>query len=276
MAAWLAALGVLGVFGFWAVAAAQDSGGAGLASGTDYVLGPHDVLIVTSYEQRDLTGKFAIEADGTFTFPLLGRVTAAGRTLRQAEAALRQGLVERGIFTDPQISVAVDQYRSQKIFILGEVRKPGVYALSGAMRLVEALALADATLPTAKGEIVIVPAADHGATSAPSLVRVDLRDLERGDLSQNVLLKAGDTLLVPRAENVYVFGQVRNPGAYPLSRKDMTVLQALSLAGGVTDRGAAARVRILRLVDNERRELKVQATDVVLPGDTLIVPERFF
>jgi len=274
MGARLAAVGVLVLFR--AVVAAQEVAGPGSGSANDYVIGPHDVLIVTSYDQRDLTGKFAVEADGTFTFPLLGRVAAAGLTLRQAEAALRQGLVERGIFTAPQLSVAVDEYRSQKIFILGEVRRPGVYTLSGAMRLVEALALADAALPTARDEIVIVPAASHGSTSAPGVVRVDLRALESGDLSHNVALKAGDTILVPRVENIYVFGQVRNPGAYPLSRKDMTVLQALSLAGGVTDRGAAARVRIARRADDGQRELKVQPTDVVMPGDTIIVPERFF
>jgi len=106
--------------------------------------------------------------------------------------------------------------------------------------------------------------------------RVDLGDLEDGQVSQNVALRDGDTILVPRAEDVYVFGQVKNPGAYALQDDDMTVLQALSLAGGVTDRGATGRIEIVRIVEGERVEISADFHDVVLPGDTIIVPERFF
>ena len=79
-----------------------------------------------------------------------------------------------------------------------------------------------------------------------------------------------------RAENVYVFGQVKNPGAYPLRQKKTTVLQALSLAGGVTDRGSTGRIQIVRIVDGKKTEIKVGLTDFVEPRDTIIVPERFF
>lgn len=257
--------------------AAQQYGGPPVAPGRDYVIGSQDVLVITSYDDGTISGKFAVEADGTFTFPMLGRVQAGGKTLREAETALQDGLIERGLFNNPQISVAVEQYRSQKIFIIGEVRKPGVYALAGAMRLVEALALADSTLPTASEEAVIVPASPESAREAnQQVVRVNLRDLENGVIAHNVLLQGGDTVLVPRAENVYLFGQVRNPGAYPLRQKDMTVLQALALGGGVTDRASTGRIQIVRLVNGDRQELKAQLADVVRPGDTIVVAERFF
>ena len=244
---------------------------------TDYVVGPADVLVITSYDQDDLSGRFAVENDGTFTFPMVGRVSVGGKTLREVEAALEALLVERGFFKNPEITVTVDQYRSQKIFVLGEVRKPGVYTLSGMMRLVEALALADSMLPTAGSEIVIIPASDRGtSTGDKEVTRVDLDDLESGQISANMTLHDGDTILVPRAENVYVFGQVKNPGAYPRQQDDMTVLQALSLAGGVTDRGATGRIEIVRLVDGERHEIEVDFGDQVLAGDTIIVPERYF
>jgi polysaccharide biosynthesis/export protein len=81
---------------------------------------------------------------------------------------------------------------------------------------------------------------------------------------------------VTRAESVYVFGQVKNPGAYPLQQKSTTVLQALSLAGGVTDRGSTSRIVIIRIVDGEKKELKVKLTDLVQAGDTIVVRERFF
>ena len=250
----------------------------------DYVVGPQDVLTITSYDQADLTGKFSVEADGTFTYPMIGRFKAGGLTLRQVEHGLKQQLKDQGFFVNPQLTVAVDQYMSQKVYIVGEVRTPGPYALSGNMSLVEALARAGSTLPTASGEAVIV----HGGNTAqgPTLptkdedgkdvVRVSLRQLENGVFSQNAQLRDGDTIFIPRAESVYVFGQVKNPGAYSLQQKNTSVLQALSLAGGVTDRGSTSRIRIVRIVDGEKKEIKVKLTDVVSPGDTIIVGERFF
>ena len=251
---------------------------------TDYVVGAQDVLTITSYDQNDLSGRFSVEADGTFTYPLIGRVKAGGLTLRQVEAQVKKQLKNGGFFNNPQITVAVDQYKSQKIFINGEVRVPGTYPLSGNMNLVEALARAGSTLPSASGEAVIVHPSNQNVTgpvlpnqeNAESIVRVNLRDLENGVFSQNAVLRDGDTIFVPRAESVYVFGQVKNPGAYPLQQKNTTVLQALSLAGGVTDRGSTARIDIVRIVNGEKKELRVKLGDPVKPGDTIIVHERFF
>ena len=94
-------------------------------------------------------------------------------------------------------------------------------------------------------------------------------------MKQNIELRDGDTIFVPRAESAYVFGQVKTPGAYAI-QKDTTVLQALSLAGGVTENGAMNRIKIVRMVNGEKKELKVKLTDLVKPGDTIIVPERYF
>ena len=234
----------------------------------DYVVGPQDVLVITSYDQSRLTGKFTIETDGTFTYPLIGLVHAGGMTLRGVEGALETELVDQGFFGNPQIAVAVEQYRSQRIFVVGEVRTPGAYPMSGGMRLVEALAHAGSPLSEASGEVVIVHASSGGGVVEPAItsisatdsvtddpdevVRVDLRDLQMGDLSQNVPLRNGDTIFVLRARSVYVFGQAHNPGAYPLRHADTTVLQALTLAGGVTDRGSTGRITIVRTVDGER------------------------
>ena len=104
---------------------------------------------------------------------------------------------------------------------------------------------------------------------------VDLKQLQSGAFSQNVSLRDGDTIFVPRAESVYVFGQVRSPGAYPIQR-NTTVLQALSLAGGVNERGATGRIRIVRIEKGKTIEVRVKLNDVVRPGDTIMVPERFF
>src|SRR5436309_6031811 len=249
----------------------------------DYVVGPQDVLTIISYDQADLSGKFAIEADGTFTYPMIGRVKAGGLTLRALEGAIKKQLKDDGYFRNPQITVAVDTYKSQRVFIVGEVRAPGTYPLSGNTNLVEALARAGSTLPSASGEAVIVHAGENAEgptmpaqTDDKDVVRVNLRELENGAFSQNARLLDGDTIFVPRAQSVYVFGQVKNPGAYSLQQQSTTVLQALSLAGGVTDRGTTGRIKIIRIVKGDKKELKAKLTDLVEPGDTIVVSERFF
>ncbi len=249
----------------------------------DYVVGPQDVLTITSYDQADLSGKFTIEADGTFTFPLIGRFKAGSLTLRQVEDGLKKRLKDEGYFRNPQVTVAVETYKSQRVFIVGEVRTPGTYPLSGNMNLVEALARAGSTLPTASAEAVIVHASDSAtgptlptSQDADNIVRVDLHDLQQGVFSQNTVLRDGDTIFIPRAESVYVFGQVKNPGAYVLQQRNTSVLQALSLAGGVTDRGSTGRIQIIRIVNGEKKEIGVKLADIVKPGDTIVVREKFF
>lgn len=250
-------------------------------SGANYVIGARDVLTIQVFDQPELAGKYAVEADGTFSFPLVGRMTAAGRTLRQFEEDLKKKLSDN-FFRNPQVSVAIDQYKSQQIFVLGEVRLSGAVALTGGMTLVEAIARAGSTLPSAAGEVVVVraPRKSDGPvmlnqTGAAEVFRASIRDLEAGKLKQNIELQDGDTLYVPRADTTFVFGEVKAPGAYPI-QKDMTVLQALSLAGGHTEHAALNRITIVRVVNGETKEIKAKLTDIVKPGDTIKVPERYF
>lgn len=249
----------------------------------NYIVGAQDVLAITLYDQQDLSGKYTVEADGTFTFPLIGRVKAGGLTMREVEQALRTEL-SNGFFKNPQVSVAVEQYRSQRVFVMGEVRTPGPYPLVGNMTLIEALARAGSTTEYAAGEALIVRSADARPSTGPvlpeedkgaSVIHVDVKALQMGRLSDNAALRDGDTIFVPRAELVYVFGQVNRPGSYTLQR-GTTVLQALSLAGGVTDRGTTGRIRVARVMEGKKTEVRVKVEDIVLPGDTIIVPERFF
>jgi len=248
----------------------------------DYVIGSQDVLTIQVFDQSDLGGKYTVEADGTFTFPLVGRVQAGGLTLRAFEIELRKKLSD-GYFRNPQVTVAVETYRSQRVFVMGEVRQPGPVPLAGGMTLIEALARAGSTLPTASGEVAIVRAPKDakgpvlpGRDAGVNIERASIKDLEGGALSQNFDLHDGDTIFVPKAETIYVFGQVKNPGAYSLTERETTVLQSLSLAGGVTENGAMNRVRIVRIVNGEKKEIKPKLTDLVKRGDTIIVPERYF
>jgi polysaccharide biosynthesis/export protein len=249
-------------------------------SNGDYLIGPQDVLNIQVFDQADLGGKYTVETDGTFSFPLIGRVTAGGMTLRKFETELKKKLAD-GYFRNPQVTVAVEQYRSQRVFVMGEVRNPGPVPLTGGMTLIEALSRAGSTLPSSSGEVAIVRAPGAKGPVLPDpekgadILRASIRDLEGGSMKQNIELHDGDTIFVPRAESAYVFGQVKTPGAYSI-QKDTTILQALSLAGGVTENGAMNRIKIVRLVKGQKTELKVKLTDLVKPGDTIIVPEKFF
>jgi polysaccharide biosynthesis/export protein len=245
---------------------------------TDYRIGAQDVLNITVFGEAELSGKYTVEQDGTFTFPLIGRVKAGGTTLRELEQEVKKHLAD-GYLKNPQVSIAVETYRSQRILVMGEVRSPGEYLLTGDMTLLAALARAGGTSPAASREAVIVrsrrvPANGEGGAEA-EILRIDLADLQAGNTALNITLQDGDTLNVPKAQSVFVSGQVKAPGAYAVE-PGTTVLQVLSLAGGLTDRGADSRVRIQRMVKGKLKETKAKLTDTVQPGDTIIVPQKFF
>ena len=261
-------------------------------SNNSYVVGPRDVLAIAFPGEPRLTGKFTVETDRTFTYPYVGRVQAGGMTLREVEAELRRQLLDGGFYKDPQLIVTVEQYRSRNVFVVGEVRTPGTYSLSGTMRLAETLALAGWMLPTASGEAVIVPAGSEAMEilssteierrwpkaedpNATRVTRVNLRELEMGDHPENVALSDGDTVFVLRGDNIYLVGQVKNPDTY-IMRQGTTVSQALALGGGITRRAATSRIQIVRMVNGERKKMKVDLGAALLPGDAIVVPERHF
>lgn len=249
----------------------------------DYVIGARDLVAVSVWNQPSLSGKFTVDSDGTMAVPLLGRVPAAGRTVRDLEALLTQRLAD-GFLRNPEISITIEDYRSQRVFVVGEVRQPGPIQLTGRTTLIEVLALARSTTAEAAKEAVIVraPAGTTptgailpGQLEGNDVIRIDLNALETGGLANNIVLRDGDTVFVPRAPTVVVFGQVRSPGVYPIGTAT-TVVEVLALAGGVADRGAANRIKILRTTGGKKVEVKAKLSDVVKPGDTLIVPERLF
>jgi polysaccharide export outer membrane protein len=249
---------------------------APLFAQNDYIVGAQDVLTVTVFGEAELSGKYTVEQDGTFTFPQIGRVKAGGLTLRALEQELKTKLAD-GYLKNPQVAVAIETYRSQRILVMGEVRSPGEYQLNGEMTLLAALARAGSTTPTAGHEATIVRAKRNPkeGDDPSEVIKIDLADLQAGDTALNIPLQDGDTINVPKAQSVFVAGQVKNPGAYAVE-PGTTVLQLLSLAGGLTDRGSDSRIRIQRTINGKQVEVSAKLTDTVNPGDTIIVKERFF
>jgi polysaccharide export outer membrane protein len=250
----------------------------------DYVIGPQDVLSIVVVDEPELSGKFGVNEDGSFTFPLIGRVQAAGLTASAVERNLTQRLRDGRYLDNPRITVSLDEAGSRRYFVWGEVRQPGRYVIRGEISLIEALARAGFTTPQAGGSILIRRAARDGSPAAPSdsapnaasedVLRVALKDLERGGITPP-MVRDGDTIFVSAVDTVYVLGEVRGPGAFRIS-EGMTVRQALALAGGATDRAAVNRLRIERLVDGKPVQIRPELTDPLQPGDTIVVPQRFF
>jgi polysaccharide biosynthesis/export protein len=239
-----------------------------------YRIGAQDQLLITVADEPELTGKFRVDNDGSFIFPYLGRVAAAGKTLVELQSTLTHDLAN-GYLKNPQVRVEVDQYKSQSVFVSGEVRSPGKIMMAGStMTLLEALGQAGSPMPTASTEIVITR---RGVSpNAPTEeIRVNRRDVETGRAAQDLYLRDGDVIFVPKAETFYISGLVRNPGSYVLD-PGMTVEQAIALAGGLTDRGSDRGIIVTRVVNGIGVDLTVSKVEKVQPGDTIKIRGRFF
>jgi polysaccharide biosynthesis/export protein len=266
---------------------AQESGIAPSAAAPqmqdDYTVSRQDVLSITVIDQPELSAKYTVDVDGSLRFPLVGRVPAAGKTLRQLESDLKRTLAD-GFFKNPQVAVSLDQFKGKRVFVFGGVNLPGTYPLADGMTLIEALVKAGYGNGS---EAVIVRSKEAKGPVMPDradgsdVIRVNLRefekDVEQGQLSRNIVLQDGDTIFVPRVDRnrIFVTGQVKAPGAYSVP-EGTTVLQALSLAGGLTEAASTSRMRITRIVKGDKKTVKVKLEDIVEPGDTIFVPERFF
>lgn len=263
---------------------------AGIAA-QGYRIGPGDTLRVTVYGHEDLSPTVVVQPGGSFVFPLLGTVEAAGATPSALEARLRERLA-KGLIRDPQVSVVVQDYRSQVVYAVGEVTRPGAYPLAGDTSVVELLARAGPLSPNAGSEVVVVrprgavgrpllpdDVRGAGAGTAPSteaeVLRVDMREVRAGRLDQNLALRANDTVFVPEAARVFVSGEVRSPGAFPYAR-GLTIRQAVSLAGGFTEDASKRSARVVRTQAGVPREVKLKIDAPLEPGDTVVVKAKLF
>jgi polysaccharide export outer membrane protein len=235
------------------------------------------------YGHQDLSTQVTIAADGGFSYPLLGRVQAAGVTPQVLERQLTQALTE--FIVNPQVSVTVRQFQSQRVYVVGEVKAPGTYVLKHTSTLLELLTGAGGPTSEAGWEVLIVrgAAARQSAAAAggqspaetPPPIRIDLERLLAGEVPQPVHISDGDTIYVPRVGFYYVNGEVNRPGRYRLER-DTTVAKALTVAGGLTRFATKTRLKVQRMVAGERQEFYARDTDLLQAEDVLIVPQSVF
>lgn len=227
------------------------------AASSDYVLGPDDQIGVLMPDAEELNTKaFRIDREGDLDLPLAGRVHAAGLTCGQLESELNRSL--RRVFVDPQVVVAVTDYRSQPISILGAVNAPGVHQVQGQKSLYEALSLAGGLREDAGSTVKLTRKMKWGAiplTQARvdasgefSIVSLPVKDiLQANTPAANIPVKPEDVISVPKAELVYVVGAVHKPGGFPMGENtSLSALQVLSLAEGLEATASRTGAKIMR------------------------------
>lgn len=240
----------------------------------DYLLGPGDVLEVSVWGYNDLTRLVAVRPDGKISLPLVGEVAASGVSVERLTQVLTRAFAV--YIRTPQVTVILKEFRRIQVSILGQVARPGTYALPPDARLIDLLAVAGGLT-----EVAALAEAQLLQAGKPP-VRIDLERLLRGDPAVNVALTGGETLVIPEdlVNIVNVIGEVARPGRYRL-KGEMRVLDALLLAGGLTEKASVTQARIVRGRDSHLLGLdslllrQEMSRNVPLhAGDTLIVPEE--
>jgi len=240
----------------------------------DYIVGEGDVLKISVYNHPDLTTIARIEADGAILFPLVGQVKVAGLTISGVSSKVGELLAD-GYVVSPQVTIFIEEFRSQKATIIGQVNKPGLYELKGHATFLEILSRAG-DLSKDAGDKAIVKRKTN-INNDEKIIVIDIQKLiEMGDITQNIPIIDGDNIYITKAGLFYVTGEVKKPDAYK-HENGITVIMALTRAGGFTDKASTGRVRIIRKVEGKEIIInRVKMDEPVLPEDVIVVPESFF
>ncbi len=221
-----------------------------------YMLGIDDQIVVHAVHAKEIADKqFRIEATGDINFPLIGRVHAAGRTAQELENELAAKL--KIYYLEPEVTVVVDQIHSHPASILGAVATPGKHQLQGRTTLLDFLSMAGGIRTDAGPKLRIVRQKAYGPLPVPnaqeasdgsSVADVDLKNLlSSSDPAANIVIQPYDVVTIARADTVYVVGNVKKSGGFPLGdRSSITALELLSLAEGLDIRASAKHTRVLR------------------------------
>ncbi|WP_126174578.1 SLBB domain-containing protein [Altericroceibacterium xinjiangense] len=232
-----------------------------------YKLGANDEVEVTIYgpnQQQNQVVRTRIKEDGTITLPFLGTVQARDRTARQLSEHITDQLRSGGYFTKPSVNVDVTQYVSNVVTVFGQVGTPGIYPLDRPQTVGMAVARAGGGRPDGADYVVLHRRGD------PAEHHISFADLT-GDWSTATVVQAGDTLYVPTAPIVFVYGQVNSPGSFTV-RSGMTLRQVLARAGGPTLAGTQKNITIYR---GDQELKKAELDSPIQPDDTIYIHERF-
>ncbi len=263
----------------------------------DYKIGPEDLIEISVFEEEKLNKTVRVSSQGNISLPLLGILRVKGLTGNELEKEIRDLLAEK-YFQDPHVSVFIKEYRNQRISVIGAVEKPGAYDVSGQKTILDLLGMAGGLKGGNENEagqllfLIRPPRLEDkvgkdkkdSEEQTPRTFVIDLEELLiKGDLTLNLPLVHGDVINIPVSGKVFVGGEVRSPGGFPLRGKKLTVSQAIALAGGLKTEAAGSETRIFRYSEKATgKEIisanvysiqKGQSEDVCLKeSDIIIVP----
>ncbi len=241
----------------------------------EYVLGENDLIKITVYQNDDLTTVARINGDDNIRMPLIGDVKVGGLTVPEAEKKIAKRLAD-GFLVNPNVSIFIKEYHSKKVTILGEVAKPGLYELTGDATLLEIISKAGGLTDKAGNEALVKRTIYKNGKEENSYIRVNIEDLtERGKLSANIPIQDKDNIFITKGGVIYVTGQVKTPGVFKYE-DGTTVMKAIALAQGLTDKSAPGRTEIIRKEGNKDVHIHAGMDTPVKPGDLVSVPESFF
>lgn len=265
----------------------------------DYKLGPGDLLDIKVFGVDDLSQTSRINSSGVISLPLLGSIEASGLTVVEVEKKIKSLLADQRLVRDPQVTVFIRDYRSQPIYVLGAVQKPGQYMMTSKLRLVDAITMAGGLDLVKAGDTILVkrPATTARGKDATSdqpnpedqeIMQISVNSLlEKADPSANIALQSGDIIQVTerKPEAFYVVGDVGRAGAFPYPREkrgQILITQAIALAGGPTKTAKVSRGILVRYAPEGGRQqlavdfnaiLKGEKPDLpVLPNDIIFIP----
>jgi polysaccharide export outer membrane protein len=243
------------------------------AADNGYQIGTGDVLRIMVYDHSDLTTVARVDDLGCITFPLAGQIEIGGQTAVDAAQTIAARL-NGDYIVNPQVSVFVEEFRSKKVVIMGEVARPGLYELSGPTTLLELISKAGG-LSKGAGQTATVHRPRQGVNDQTGNI-ISVNILDSGREAADMPIMDGDTVTIAKAGVIYVTGQVNRPAAYSLE-PDMTVIKAVTMAGGFTALAAQGRIKIIRKIDGSEQVIdRVSFHDKLVAEDVMIIPESFF
>src|SRR5687768_7029164 len=246
---------------------------ASAAENLDYTLAAGDIVRIQVFQNPDLTTETRVSESGSISFPLVGAVAVGGLSIAAAEKKIAAALKNGRFIQHPQVTMILLQIRGNQISVLGHVNRPGRFPLETVSRVSDMLAAAGGVAPTGDDYATVTGARE----GKPFRKVIDIPALYLAEGSEDdVILKGGDTVYVPRAPMFYIYGEAQRPGAYRIER-GMTIRQALAQGGGPTARGSEWWLRLHRKnSEGIVEKLSPEMTDTVQPNDIIYVRESIF
>ena len=242
-----------------------------------YRLAVNDLMEITVYQELDLTKTVRVAPDGTISFPLLGSVSVAGLTAKELEDKLTE-LLAQDYLVNPQVSVLIKEYA--KVFVSGQVLRPGAYELKSGLSIMEAITLAGGFTEKADPTRIKLDRKEKGAEK---IIYIDGTEIsEKLQKDKDILLEPNDKITVEESGTISVLGQVNKPGRFILKKKNMPVIDAIAFAGGFTDNADQTQIKLIRTLESGEKEtiilnaveLAEKPTDIFLGSDDVIIVEE--